>query len=184
MIYGKRIRFRAAEREDLPLFVRWLNDPEVRAGINMYLPRSLALEENWFEDMLKRPRDEQPLGIEVKENDSWTLVGNCGFFNIEQINRCAEVGIMIGEKSYWNKGYGTEAMQLLLKHGFETLNLNRIYLRVYETNPRAIHAYEKSGYVLEGRQREAHYLDGKYIDVVFMSVLRSEWKELNKTKTE
>ena len=179
MIYGERIRFRHAEREDLPTFVRWINDPEVRAGIAMYLPMSLASEETWFENMLKRPPDEQPLGIEIQDGDEWKIIGNCSFFNIETIDRSAEVGIMIGEKTEWNKGYGTEAMQLLLKHGFETLNLNRICLRVYSTNSRAIRAYEKSGYVVEGLQREAHYLDGKYVDAIMMSVLRSEWLEKN-----
>lgn len=184
MIYGKRIRFRAIERTDLPLFVDWINDPEVQAGLSMHLSMSLAIEENWFEDMLKRPRDEQPLGIEFQDKKDWTLIGNCGFFNIEPIHRSAEVGIMIGEKSYWNQGLGTEAMQLLLKHGFETLNLNRIYLRVFESNPRAMRAYEKSGYVLEGRQREAYYQDGKYTDVANMSVLRSEWNKSDQSKTE
>ena len=184
MIYGERIRFRHAEREDLPTFVGWINDPEVRAGISLYLPMSLASEELWFENMLKRPPDEQPLCIEIQANKAWKMIGNCGYFNIEAINRAAEFGIMIGEKSEWDKGYGTETMQLLLKHGFETLNLNRVYLRVYETNSRAIRSYEKSGYVVEGHLREAQYLDGKYVNVVMMSVLRSEWREKNQPDSE
>lgn len=184
MIYGERIRFRSPEREDLPTFTRWINDPEVRAGLNLYLPMSLAAEEDWFENMLKRSPDEQPLGIEIQDGKDWKIIGNCGFFNIEAINRSVEVGIMIGEKSEWNKGYGTEAMQLLLKHGFETLNLNRIFLRVYATNPRAIRAYEKSGFVVEGHQREAQYLDGKYVDAIMMSVLRLEWREKNHLDSE
>jgi RimJ/RimL family protein N-acetyltransferase len=88
------------------------------------------------------------------------------------------VGIFIGDKKYWSLGYGTEAMKLVLKHGFETLNLNRIFLRVYENNPRAIRSYEKAGYVHEGRMRQGHYQDGQYVDVLFMSVLRSEWENL------
>ena len=184
MIYGERIRFRHVEREDLPTFVRWVNDPEVRAGIAMYLPMSMASEEMWFDNMLKRPPDEQPLGIEIQDGEEWRIIGNCAYFKIEQINRVGEVGIMIGEKTEWNKGYGTEAMQLLLKHGFETLNLNRVYLRVYATNARAIRAYEKFGFIIEGQQREAHYLEGKYIDVVMMSVLRSEWREKDQLESE
>lgn len=184
MIYGERIRFRSPEREDLPTFVSWLNDPEVRAGISMYLPMSLASEENWFEEMLKRPQNEHPLGIEIQIKDKWKMIGNCGFFNIEAIHRSAEVGIMIGEKSHWNQGYGTEAMQLLLKHGFETLNLNRIFLRVFDNNPRAIRAYEKSGYVHEGRQRQAIFTGGKYVDVLMMGVLRADWVDNNPKETE
>lgn len=180
MIYGDRIRFRAPEKEDLPVFVRWLNDPEVRAGLAMYLPISLANEEKWFQSMLERPQDEHPLCIECQQDDGWKLIGNCGFFEVQPIARSAEFGIMIGEKSYWNKGFGTEAVQLLLKLGFETLNLNRIFLRVFETNPRAIRSYEKAGFVLEGRHRQAHYLDGKFVDVIHMGILRSEWDERDK----
>jgi RimJ/RimL family protein N-acetyltransferase len=85
------------------------------------------------------------------------------------------VGIFIGDKDYWNQGYGSDAMQLLLKYGFNSLNLNRIYLHVFDTNPRAIRAYEKVGFVLEGRLRQDIFLNGSYVDVLMMSVLRSEW---------
>ena len=175
MIYGDRIRLTAVEREDLPLFVSWLNDPEVRRGLMMYLPMSLAKEEKWFESMLERPQDSQPLSIEVQDGDRWVKIGNMGFFDFDYRARSAEAGIMIGNKSYWNKGYGTDAMILLLKHGFETLNLHRIMLRVYEHNPRAIRCYEKAGYILEGRMRDASYSEGVYRDVLIMSVIRSEW---------
>lgn len=175
MIYGKHIRLRAPEREDLPRFVAWLNDPEVRAGLALFLPLSQAEEEKWFEKMLERPAVEHPLVIEVKDGETWKMVGNCGYHNLDWRVRSAELGIFIGDKSFWNQGHGTEVMRLLLRYGFITLNLNRIYLRVFETNPRAIRAYEKAGFVHEGRMRQAEFRDGKYIDVLLMSVLRSEW---------
>ena len=177
MIYGDRIRLTAIERADLPLFVEWLNDPEVRHGLQLYLPMSMASEEIWFENMLKRDSDTQPLSIEAREGDGWVKIGNLSFFDINPRIHSAEVGIMIGNKKYWNKGYGTEAMTLLLKHGFETLNLNRIMLVVYADNPRAIRCYEKVGFVFEGEMREARYSDGAYHNVLIMSVLRSEWDQ-------
>ncbi|MBW8011780.1 MAG: GNAT family N-acetyltransferase [Chloroflexi bacterium] len=177
MIYGKRIRFRAPEREDLPMYTKWINDSEVRAGLNMFLPMSLASEEKWFEQMLEKPAEEHPMSIDVQEGKSWKLIGNCGLMFFNQRARTAEVGIMIGEKDYWDQGYGTEAMQLILRHGFNTLNLNSITLRVYETNPRAIRSYEKTGFVLDGRIRQSHFAEGKYVDTLFMSVLRDEWKD-------
>jgi RimJ/RimL family protein N-acetyltransferase len=176
MIYGERIRFRAPEREDLPLFKDWINDPEVRQGISMYAPMSMAREEEWFEEMLKRPPDEMPFTIETEVDGAWKAIGNCGFFNLDWRTRSTEFGIMIGEKAHWNKGYGTEAVGLLLRHGFDTLNLNRITLKVYASNKRAIRTYEKAGFVKEGVMREEQFYDGEYIDVIFMSVLRSEWK--------
>lgn len=175
MIYGERIRLRAPERDDVALFAAWINDPEVRFGISLYLPMSIAREEQWFESMLKRPPDEHPLTIEVREGEGWTAIGNVGFIGLDPVAHSAEVGIMIGNKAYWNQGYGTEAMELILKHGFETLNLHRIFLRVFERNPRAIRCYEKAGYTHEGRLREAVYIDGEYSDMLVMGILRREW---------
>lgn len=176
MLYGERIRLRGVEKEDIDLFVRWLNDPEVTAGISLYRPLSSLEEERWFNQMLERPVDERPLTIEIQqEGGSWLPIGNLGLFDISWRQRSAELGIMIGEKAYWDKGYGSEALGLLLRHAFDTLNLNRVYLRVFANNPRAIRAYEKLGFVLEGRMREAEYRQGEYLDVLFMSVLKSEW---------
>ena len=176
MIYFNNLRLRGIDREDIPLFLRWFNDPEVIKGISMYLPMSRAGEEQWFDEMLKRPKDEQPLMVEIKEQDGWVPIGTCGFFSINWRIRSAEIGIAIGEKSYWDKGHGTNVMRLLLRHGFGTLNLNRISLQVYEDNQRAIRAYEKAGFVQEGVLRQGAYMNGQYKDVIIMSVLRVEWK--------
>jgi RimJ/RimL family protein N-acetyltransferase len=176
VIYGERIRLRAPEREDIPIFTRWFSDPEVTRGLALYLPFSIAEEENWFDNMIKRPPEEHPLTIEVKEGDEWKPIGNMGLFAFDKVAHNAEVGIVIGEKDYWDQGYGTEAMKLMLKHGFNTLNLHRIMLKVYAYNERAIRTYEKVGYVLEGRLREAIYYNGKYHDILLMGVLRSDWQ--------
>ena len=181
MIYGERIRLRRNERSDIPKFVEWLNDPEVRRHLIINLPISQANEEQWFDNMLKLPANEQPFGIEVREAETerdkelWRLIGNCSFMDINWTIRSAEVGLFIGEKSCWNKGYGTEVMCLLLGLGFDTLNLNRIFLRVNESNKGGIRAYEKAGFVHEGRYRQGTFQDGKYCDVLLMSVLRAEW---------
>ena len=176
MICGDRIRLRADERADLPHFVEWLNDQEVRDGLSYYLPLSQVEEEQWFENMLKSPRDEHPFAIEIRTEDGgWKLIGNCGLFDFNWRCRSAEVGIFIGDKSCWNQGYGTEVMRLMLKHGFESVNLNRIFLRVFATNLRAIRCYEKAGFGSEGRLREAEFKNGQYVDFVLMSVLRSEY---------
>jgi diamine N-acetyltransferase len=181
MIIGNRVRFRAVERGDLPTFVKWLNDPEVQQGIMIHHPFSHAEEENWYEGMIKHPIDEHVLGIEAREMDTedregtWRLIGSLAFNEIDWRNRAAEFGIMIGDKTFWNRGYGTEAVRLLVNHGFKTINLNRIFLRVFENNLRAIRAYEKAGFVHEGRLRQAEFRDGKYIDVLIMSILKDEF---------
>ena len=181
MIIGNRIRFRGVERSDLPTFVKWLNEPEVKQGVMIHHPFSQAEEENWYEEMIKLPIDQHVMGIEARETDTedgeeqWKLIGSLAFNEIDWRNRAAEFGIMIGDKNYWNRGYGTEAVRLLVNHGFTTLNLNRIFLRVFENNPRAIRAYEKAGFVHEGRLRQAEFRDGKYIDVLMMGVLKDEF---------
>jgi RimJ/RimL family protein N-acetyltransferase len=126
---------------------------------------------------LTRPLEEQPLGIEVRTPEGWRLVGNCSFFDLDWRNRCCEIGIFIGDKEFWGRGYGTQVMRLMLNYGFNTLNLNRVYLRVYESNPRGIRCYEKAGFRHEGRLRQAIFQDGRYIDLLMMSVIRSEWSD-------
>jgi diamine N-acetyltransferase len=181
MIYGERIRFRAVEKDDLPYFVKWLNDPEVRQGILLHNPVSQTEEDGWYERMLARPVDEHVMALEVKGppaesgEDGWRLIGSLAFDNIDWHVRAAEFGILIGDKTYWNQGYGTEAVRLLVQHGFNTLNLQRIFLPVFENNPRAVRAYEKAGFTIEGRERQAEYMDGKFIDVLRMSILKSEF---------
>jgi diamine N-acetyltransferase len=176
MIYADRIRLRAVERDDIPRFVEWLNDPEVLAGLLINLPMATWDETRWFENLGNRPAEERPLAVDVRlPEGGWKHIGNVGLQQIEWTNRVAEFGIFIGDKACWNQGYGSEATRLTLKHGFETLNLNRIYLYVFETNPRAIRAYEKCGFVHEGKLRQSMYRNGSYIDALLMSMLRSEW---------
>ena len=138
--------------------------------------------------MLKHPTTEQPYGIEIRTiepeggNQPWRLIGNCSFMDLNWTVRSAEVGLFIGDKSCWNKGYGTEVMRLLLGLGFETLNLNRIFLRVDAANKGGIRAYEKAGFIHEGSFRQGVFQNGEYRDLLFMSVLRSEWKPEKRDK--
>jgi len=178
-IYGERVRLRGAERSDLEKFMEWVNDPEVTTWLTLFLPMSSVDEEKWFENAMQRPQEQKPLVIDMKAGDAWRLIGNSSFFDFDWVARSAEVGIMIGDKSVWNQGYGTEVMALLLHHGFRTLNLNRIYLQVFAENKRAIRTYEKVGFVFEGRKRQAIYKNGEYSDILFMSVLREEWDAKN-----
>jgi RimJ/RimL family protein N-acetyltransferase len=177
VIYGERTRLRGVERQDLPRFQAWLNDPEVRIGMTLFQPLSMVQEERWFEGLQDRPIEEHPLAIEVAQGESWTTIGNCGLIAIDWRVRAAEFGIFIGDKAYWSKGYGTEVTRLMLQHSFQALNLNRLFLRVFADNLRAQRAYEKAGFVLEGRLREAEYHAGAYVDVIVMSVLASEWMD-------
>jgi RimJ/RimL family protein N-acetyltransferase len=174
MILGERVRLRAIERDDLPQFVAWLNDPEVRDGLGLIFPLSMTDENKWFDEMQNRPPAEKPFAIEARDGEGWHMIGTCSLFGIEWTNRLAELGIFIGDKALWNKGYGTDTVNLLVRHGFETLNLNRIWLRVHADNPRAERAYEKAGFAREGNFRQGIYKHGQFIDVHIMSILRDD----------
>jgi len=175
MIYAGNLRLRAIEHEDVRRFYEWVNDPDVTRGLTLYLPLSTRDEDKWFERQLERDPHERPLAIELRAGDSWKLIGNCGVFDIDWVSSSAELGIMIGDKSVWNQGFGTQVMGLLLRHCFETLNLNRVFLRVYGANAPARRCYQKAGFVDEGCLRQAVFRRGGYDDVYIMGVLRSEW---------
>ena len=174
MIYSEGIRLRSIEREDIPTFVRWFNDPEVRRYLLMFEPMSKAKEERWFEARLDKEND-YLLGIEVPVEDGWRLIGNVGLHRVDWVNSNCIFGIVIGEREYWGKGFGTQATRAALRFAFGALNLHRVELEVFDFNPRAIRAYEKAGFRLEGTRREALFRDGAYHDAHVMAALRSEF---------
>ncbi|MFX1374600.1 MAG: GNAT family N-acetyltransferase [Promethearchaeota archaeon] len=183
MIKGERITLGPVKREYIESYLKWLNDPELTQYLSIYLPLTRMMEEDWIEN-LKNRNDTIVFSILVNDKDeSEKHIGNCGLHNIDWKNRFAEVGIMIGEKEFQNKGYGTEAMELLVEYGFQQVNLNRIQLHVYDFNIRAINSYRKIGFIEEGRMRQAQFKNGKYHDMILMSILHEEWLIKNKNSS-
>ncbi len=175
MIVGKKVRLRPIERDDLPRFVEWFGDPEVRRHLLIYLPFSLAQEERWFENLLERLERRESVVLAIETADG-VHIGNVGLNNIDWKNRNAELGIAIGEKPYWNQGYGSDAIRTLLGLAFREMNLHRVFLRVDADNARGIRCYEKAGFQREGTFREVVFKDGTYHDQYVMSILRSEFE--------
>jgi RimJ/RimL family protein N-acetyltransferase len=169
MIYGDQIILRAIEREDLSDYVQWLADPAVLEHFASQVPLSLAQEERWYEDMLRDPSF-RAFAVEFEGQH----VGSAGFSNIDGRNARAEVGLFIGLPEMWDRGLGFDVLNTLVRFGFEQMNLNRIYLRVFAGNERAIHLYEKSGFRHEGCWRQAEFRHGRYHDLLWMSILREE----------
>lgn len=180
-LIGERLYLRPLEQEDVPTCLRWINDPEVTRTLAAYRPLNEPREREWFEGHYKDDR-EIILAIVLKKQDKH--VGNTGLHRIDWKNRETELGIMIGETEEWNKGYGTEAIGLMLDYGFERLNLHRIYLRVYANNPRAIRCYEKAGFQREGVLRESIFNEGRYWDTIIMGILEGEWRKLRSTSNK
>jgi len=140
-IRGERIYLRPLDEADLDHCLRWINDPEVLVTLGRRRPTGRAAEREWLQDQYKSD-DHMNLAIVLVDGDHH--IGNCGFNEIDYINRSAEFGILIGEKDTWGQGYGPEAARLILKYGFEELGLHRIGLDVYSHNARAQRARDAS----------------------------------------
>jgi RimJ/RimL family protein N-acetyltransferase len=172
MLNGERIRLDPLDSQDIPTYLKWLNDIDIIRFTGHHRPLTKEEEEEWFTDLKKKVNGYR-FAIIVKEEEK--LIGNCGF-DVDWKNRVGHLGIMIGEKDYHSKGYGTEALKLLVNHAFNELNLNRMELNVYSFNPRAQKCYQKVGFKEEGRRRQAIYSLGKYHDDIVMGILKEEWK--------
>jgi len=177
MIIAENLRLRALEKTDLPQFTQWLNDPEVTENLLVSHPFSFDSEEQWYQGVLKAPVYERPLCIEVRDGAGWKMIGNLSAMDINWQYRNAELGIVIGDKTEWGKGYGTQAIRLYIDHLFNELNLHRIFLMVYETNLAGIRCYEKVGFRPEGTLRDAIFKHGRYINAHVMSVLSVDWNQ-------
>ena len=174
-LIGEQVYFRALEEADAPCPVQWLNDPEVNRTLMVgNFPLNLLREQDFIRKLYT---DQKSLILAIVLKDGDRYIGNTGLHDIHPVHRVATFGIAIGAKDCWGKGYGTEATRLMVRHGFETLNLNRISLNVYDYNERGIRAYEKAGFKKEGVLRKALYAEGAYHDVIVMGILREEWNE-------
>ena len=178
MLRGKLVNLRAMERKDLDEIMKWVNDQEVTKYLTAFLyPISRVEEEKFLERAMSRNDTEKNLVIETKEG---VYIGQISLHKIDWKNNNAELGIVIGNKEYRGKGYGTEAINNLLDHAFNQMNLYKIYLRVFEYNQRGINCYKKCGFKEEGRLRKGHFYDGKYHDVILMGLLKDEFEKTNK----
>lgn len=172
MLYGPRVTLRAMTPADYPRMTEFKNDAEVELlGGDQPRPRTLAAITEFFD---KQALDKDSLNFAIEVDG--TFIGDIGLFHVEQLSRTAEFGIGIGDRAYWSKGYGREAVALLVDYAFSMHNLRRIWLKTHATNERAIRSYLAVGFVEEGRQREHAWLHGQYVDLVMMGLMRSEWR--------
>jgi RimJ/RimL family protein N-acetyltransferase len=178
LFHGRLVRLVALEPEkDSGLIARWMRDTEYSRQLDMdaarmwsekkvkeWFEKELGEQKNtWFEFTIRALVDDRPIGFIGLEGIDWA-------------NGDSWVGIGIGEAEYRGKGYGTDAMQVILGFAFRELNLHRVSLSVFEYNPRAIRSYEKAGFRHEGRLRAEINRDGRRWDVLMMGILRTEWE--------
>lgn len=176
MIRGRKVNLVAVSTSYLPYYVRWINDPEVTDMLGDFrFPISKGKELDWLEGHMSNSDSTHVFTVLTKNGEP---IGNIGFNRMDYQNSYAVLGIMIGEKGFWGKGYGTDAIKTLLRFGFQELGLNKIELAVDVLNERAISCYKKCGFVVEGRLRKNRFYKGKYCDEFCMGLLRDEWETI------
>lgn len=176
MFYGQKVTLRAITRDDLEKILQFQNDVEVELASGGEPPAPYSLERiraNFEADLGKSVQDVLNFAIEADGK----YIGGCGLFNLEPIAHTAELGIIIGDKAYWGKGYGRDAVNLLLQYAFHYRNFHKVHLRTHGRNERAIRAYQACGFLEEGRLRAQVYSDGRYDDLVYMGILRADWEQ-------
>jgi RimJ/RimL family protein N-acetyltransferase len=169
-LIGKKCYLSPIDVNDVEIFTEWLNDLEVMKYFNLY--HHMISLENEKETLIKLSNDHNYSIIDLEKNE---LIGNCGYCSIDHINQTAETGIFIGNKSFWNKGYGIEALSLLIDYGFKALNFHNIMLRVFENNKGAIKCYEKIGFKHIGVRREVIQRDLQKQNAIYMDILKNDF---------
>ncbi len=172
-LIGTKCYLSPCSQEEAEKWTEWDNDLEIAIplGDEAYTPYTLEK----MRDILAEVSKHQNHIFSIVDLEADTTIGRCLLFNIDQVNRQATMGIVIGEKEYWGKGYGQDAIRLLLDYGFNLLNLNSIMLGTFSFNERAQSCFRKVGFKEIGRRREARIIGEKKFDLVMMDILASEF---------
>jgi RimJ/RimL family protein N-acetyltransferase len=180
VLEGERVRLRELHLDDLPQLDAWWRDPAVLLfDSDAVRPRPEGAPTELFRRWSAN-EDPASVGFSVVARDEGTLLGHVGLFNISRKDRNAEVNIVLGPP-HQGRGYGTDAMRVLVRYGFLELGLHRIELAVFAFNERALAAYTTAGFVLEGRRRQRVFHGGAFHDDLVMAILRPDWEQQVRT---
>ncbi|MHA1588468.1 MAG: GNAT family N-acetyltransferase [Candidatus Thorarchaeota archaeon] len=178
MYTGNLVRLRALEASDLDDILRFYNTLELRRFLGPPIVRSRRYMEQWLQKVsIQNPWIDGQLIMAVEKKETNNFLGIARLEDIMLPHNRAEVGISIYDPEQRGKGYGTDAMLVLLGVGFNILGLHSIYLDTMEDNERSIHVYEKIGFKHVGVLRETEFADGKRKGLLIMDILREEFME-------
>ena len=175
MLVGNKVVLRGVTRDDVALMWRFNNDLDVELAGGGDPPMPQAIERLWNEFDRRATNGGRDGAVFAIEADG-KFIGQCLLHNFNHTARTCELGIGIGDKNYWGKGYGRDAVALLVEYAFRYRNFRRVWLWVHADNERAIRSYRACGFTEEGRLREHMWSNGRYVDVVYMGLLETDWE--------
>jgi RimJ/RimL family protein N-acetyltransferase len=171
VLEGKKVFLRIYDDSDLSYLLKWYNDYELNklAGWSNSKVNASKLRYN-----MSRSFGSDPMNLMIDDLNG-KPIGTIQLYDFNQQDKSCKLGIRIGDKDYWSRGYGGDAVNTIVGYAFASLDINRVDLRVYEYNERAARCYEKCGFKYEGRTRKSAYIDGAYYDEILMGILKSEY---------
>lgn len=173
-LIGKKIYLRIHDENDIPIWSQWFNDQEItRFLVHGCFPNTEKQQKDFFKNMYKTKTDFQ---LAIVDKKTERLIGTIGLHKIDLLNRNADVSIVIGNKKYWKKKIGKEAVALILCHAFNKLNLHKITAGMVEENIASYSLFKSLGFKQEARLREQNFTNGKYQDVIRIGILKSEYR--------
>jgi RimJ/RimL family protein N-acetyltransferase len=172
MIAGENVILRALEADDLERCYRWMNDPNIVWTLKSRYPIPFHGEAEWLEQAVDPAANERHFAIERREDR--VHIGNASIHEIDWVSRTAAFGLFIGEPSAWNRGFGSDAIQTLVRFAFGEMNLRKLRINIFDYNERAKHILVNQGFVEEGKLAREFYRDGKYQDILIYSIFRDE----------
>lgn len=176
MIFGESIYLRAIEPDkDIEKCFYWVNDNIVTQFYNILSPISREYESNWLKKASKhKHKNAVYLSIVIKETDQF--IGIASLSNIQPLHQIAKLGVMIGNRNFWNKGFELETIKLMCNYGFKHLNLNKIFVKILSINKDIIKIYEKANFKIEGKLRKHQFVNGEFCDLIYLGILRKEFE--------
>ena len=174
-LVGDNIYFSPISLDDIEEYTEMINDIKVSVGLGSVSYTNITDFES-EKEFLTSIKKGKMFAVRLLENDE--LLGNIGFNSLDMVNRNGALGVLIGNPKYQRKGYGTEALKLILDYGFSFLNLRNISLNVFEYNKPAYNLYKKIGFKEVGRLRKAVEIMGKTYDVIIMDMLKEEFQSI------
>ncbi len=160
------------ERRHLDDILKGWNNPQLRRFLDPFVPHSREFEEQWITRAIDSMKSLRSLTFVIERRQTKEFLGTVTTTSIDWMARSTSIGIAIHRQENWGKGYGTEALQLLIDYLFNGLNLRRVELSVYPFNERAMRVYKKLGFVEFGRAHQKRFVEGKYEDVIYMELFR------------